>query len=264
MMITTAHDTVTFACPDVHEDAELFIEFIRTLRMPGDDTTNIAVPGIGSLNVIAAGACRRPAPQHWHADDVVLPLWQSEAATINFAAGYPFLVRVGVDDINAITGTPLASAPDFTAVDHLEMHTQSRVTGYRTADGAIRQFVPGRLYSGGSDGLDRSVIRIEVTPLHRDVWQQRLDAARSMNVSPVNLDDDVSAEPAANWDVDHRAVCVVRLVNSAQWLDLTRTDPPHPPLLRGAYRRRNAPWFEWYDDESPIQHVGAEPMTVSE
>ncbi|MFW0793219.1 hypothetical protein AAFP30_05355 [Gordonia sp. CPCC 205515] len=254
MTITSAHDTVTFAFPDVHADAELYIEFIRTLRMRGDVTTNMSAPGIGSLNVLAAADCVRPAPESWNTDDVVLPLWQSEAATISFAAGYPFLVRVDVDGTNAITGSRRTATPDFTTIDHLEMHVQSRLSGHRGGDGLVRQFVPSRLRAPGTpvDGTDVCTVAIEVTPLRGEVWDRRVVAAEEMYLRSGAVAESSITEPSDNWDLAARATGVVRIINSALWLQLNHCDPPHRRLTQATYRRDGLPWFEWYDDELAV------------
>ncbi|WAC57607.1 hypothetical protein [Gordonia sp. SL306] len=277
MAVTVSHDTLAFSFPDVHADAELYIEFVRTLRVPDDDTTHPLPPGLGSFDLLSGGHLGpRLRPTGWHSADVLLPMWQSEAAWINFASVYPFLVRIGVDGVNAVTGRSFSDDPDFDAEDYFEVPDQPWLDGFRTDASTVRQFVAVPVGSGASVtdqrvGPDDGNVRIEVIPLRGEIWEARrfdpdhcsgmvpeVDACGASLTGSMGLSAGGSitqsiatpVEPRENWHPTARSAAVLRIVNSVAWKELTGREPHHPPLTMNEYRRHRFPWFEWYDDDN--------------
>ncbi|MYR07731.1 hypothetical protein GTV32_16100 [Gordonia sp. SID5947] len=271
MTVTVTHDTLAFSFPEIHADAELYIEFVRTLRVPDDDVTHPLRPGLGSLDLLSAGYFGDRVPTGWHGDDVLLPMWQSEAACINFASVYPFLVRISVDGVNAVTGTPFCGDPDFSAHDYFEVPDQPWLDGFRTDDSTVRQFVAlpvgERHRRGRSEG---GLVRIEATPLRGEIWEaRRIDPKHCSAVAVPEVDAcgasltgnmglhaggsitqalAAPVEPRANWHPTARSSAALRIVNSVAWKGLIGREPHHPPLTSSEYRRHRFPWLEWYDD----------------
>jgi hypothetical protein len=52
-----------------------------------------------------------------------------------------------------------------------------------------------------------------------------------------------------DWDTQQSPRCFVHICNSMQWRQITRSDPPHPPLTANEYQRYGIPWFDYYRDD---------------
>ncbi|WAC57557.1 hypothetical protein [Gordonia sp. SL306] len=266
MTVTTGPQAIEFSFPDVHADATLRITFHQTLRVPDDPTTYGLPPSLGTLDVRSTREIR---PRAVPAADGLLPLWQSEATWIDFSTpqDYPFLVKVGVGGINAITGNSYVPQPDFDAEDYLEAPTQPWLDGFRVDATTVRQFIAmplGEGYTAAEQltGTDDGLIRFSVAPLKPDVWAQRPPISRMVvdgcTAAPAGMGLGAGGtihqsiatpiESHENWDVDARREVSVRIVNSAVWQILTDTPPHRPPLTIDEYLTHGYPWFEWYDD----------------
>ncbi|MGV9673385.1 hypothetical protein ACWDPV_22810 [Gordonia sp. NPDC003504] len=271
MTVSTDHNTLTFAFPEVDPAAVLHITFHRTLRVPDDDTTYGLPPSLGSfaLRETTNGAA-----------DVLMPMWQSEAAWIDFTApkGYSFLVKVGVGGINAITGDAFTAEPDFDAGDYLETDEQPWLDGYRVDATTVRQFVARRLGTGYTvaeqlTGAHSGALEFSVVPLRRDKWQHIAPIVADGLCFAAPPDDPAMGlgaggsiaqsiatpiQPHENWcqDVSERAS--VRIMDSASWQQLTDEPPHHRPLTIEEYAQYGFPWFAWYDDT--LARQGASPF----
>lgn len=99
--------TLSFSFPEVHEDARLKIELIRTFRVPDDDRTNRLPPGFTPFSMEHVEDYRRKLPPEWlKHKGLLLPMYQAEALWIDFDSpeSYPFAVRIGAGKICAVTG----------------------------------------------------------------------------------------------------------------------------------------------------------------
>ena len=133
MATTIVDGSLNFSFPEIDQDAILHITFHRTLRVPDDATTYGLPPGLGEFDLRQVG----------ERDDFSMPMWQAEASWIGFSSPtqYPFLIKVGVGGVNAITGDPYSPVPDFGSEDYLESDTQPWLDGFRVDDTTVRQFV---------------------------------------------------------------------------------------------------------------------------
>src|SRR6516225_1070128 len=111
-MIELKTDRLVFNFPDVHPQAELTIEFQRTLRIPDDGKTYPLPPGLGRFPLRHVDDHAGSVPPSWvEHGGVLLPMYQSEALWIRFASAYlsdrqtayPFAVRVATGKIDAVT-----------------------------------------------------------------------------------------------------------------------------------------------------------------
>jgi hypothetical protein len=263
----TGARAIEFAFPEVDAAATLRITFHQTLRVPDDDTTYGLPPSLGALEVRSTD---RLDTRSSVTADAVLPLWQSEATWIDFTSdgGYPFLVKVGVGGVNAVTGAPYTPAPDFAEEDYVEVPTQPWLDGFRVDSTTMRQFVAMPLGGGYSaaeqlTGSDDGMIRFSVAPLRADVWAER---PRWPQMSSIVCDGALPAgmglgaggairqsiatpiEAEDNWHLEARTEGTVQIVNSSVWQSLTGSAPHRPPLTIEEYLSYGFPWFEWYDD----------------
>ncbi|QTI69613.1 hypothetical protein [Gordonia polyisoprenivorans] len=282
MATTIVDGSLNFSFPEIDQAAILHITFHRTLRVPDDATTYGLPPGLGEFDLRQVG----------ERNDVIMPMWQAEASWIGFSSPtqYPFLIKVGVGGVNAITGDPYSPVPDFGSEDYLESDTQPWLDGFRVDDTTVRQFVAMPLGTGYTvaeqlSGKDTGTIEFSVVPIKAEVWAQR------EVIAPPTLD--FCACPPAdgdgmgfgaggsikqsiatpleshdNWCDTAQSSATVKIVNSTAWQTLTDEPPHHPPLTIDEYRAYGYPWFAWYDDslarqgESPfasartVKHVG--------
>jgi hypothetical protein len=279
MSPTLADHQLDFAFPDVHADARLLVTVHRTLRVPDDDTTYGLPPGLGLFHLTGADSVRHDA-LGWSATDALLPMWQAEAAWFRFSSpsGYPFLVRMSMGGVNAVTGEDFADEVDFETEDYFEVPEQPWLDGFRVDDKTVRQFVAMPLGSGYTAaeqlaGADDGAVRIQVTPLRASKWRKRVATRRAapqqltsfdaLGIVPApasassmgmgaggSITQSIATpiEPQKNWNTDATSAATLRIVNSADWQALTGTDPHHRPPTITEYQQHGYPWFEWYDD----------------
>ena len=60
-------------------------------------------------------------------------------------------------------------------------------------------------------------------------------------------------ERPADWDLATRSRCFVHIANSLHWRAVTGEAPPTTPPTAADYARAGLPWFDWYDDATPVQ-----------
>ena len=113
MAITTDRGALTITFPELGRDARLHVTFQRALRTPDPVGRPGAVGGHGALR-LAQGSPDGDA----HA---TIPMWQSEATWLDFSSPHlhPFLVMIGVDGVNVVSGSAFTGVPDFDADDYL-------------------------------------------------------------------------------------------------------------------------------------------------
>lgn len=61
------------------------------------------------------------------------------------------------------------------------------------------------------------------------------------------------------WDQRHASRCFVTIVNSAQWMAVTRERPPTNPPSAKTYTEMGLPWFDYYDGDAEAV-AGAEKL----
>jgi len=257
MALSVDHDTLYFEFPDVHTAAELRVTFHRTVRVPDDGREYPLPPSLGTFPVRVVG------------DRLALPVWQSEACWIKFDCRYPFLVKVGVGDVNAVTGGAWSPEPDFDGEDYFEVPEQPWLDGFCVERGSVRQFVAARLGEGRTveEQLSESPalggVRIVAYPLRAEVWEKRRkdreqEPVRMFSVMPaamglgaggaVTQGIATPVEVPGAWDLGQSSTVRVDLLDSARWHDLTGAPPPTEPLTAAEYAARGYPWFELYDE----------------
>ena len=64
-MIELKHDGLVFRFPEVHEDAELQIDFQRTLRIPDDDNDYPLPAGLGRFPLRHVDDYSQRVPEKW-------------------------------------------------------------------------------------------------------------------------------------------------------------------------------------------------------
>ena len=104
-MITLVNDNLGFKFPEVHEDAQCWISFQRTLRIPDDNRAYQLPPGLSDFPLDHVDDYADKVPAKWKDHGgVFLPMYQAEAMWINFEGEYPMAVKVAAGKIDAVTG----------------------------------------------------------------------------------------------------------------------------------------------------------------
>lgn len=122
-------------------------EVQRTLRIPNDGKKYPLPPGLGTFPLFRVADYEDRVPESWRKHGgVFFPMWQREAAWINFHGNtdVPTAVLIGAGKVCAITGSEwsgkLCSDPqNYVLVGGRD--GQRWIDGFKTSDGTVAQFV---------------------------------------------------------------------------------------------------------------------------
>jgi hypothetical protein len=138
-MIELKHDSLVFSFPDVHPQAELTIDFQRTLRIPDDGNDYPLPPGLGKFPIEHVDDYGDRLPERWKKQGgVMFPMYQSEALWLNFnsdyikdrGTDYPFAIKVAAGKINAVTGDSWTDWLQRTPQDYMVSTEQPWLDGF--------------------------------------------------------------------------------------------------------------------------------------
>lgn len=274
-MIELNDNHLVIRFPEVHEDAQLALNFQRTLRIPDDDRTYPLPAGLGPFPLRHVDDYARTVPAPWiEHGGVMLPMYQAEALWVLFNGDYPFAVKVATGKINAVTGEEWRDGLNRGPQDYLAVPGQPWLDGYCVEKGTIRQFVAmplGKGYSAEEQITGRADVgglQIVAYPLKAEVYERRRRPMARMRFGSAEFAKELSGAPAASmglapggrmrqeiyadefklsdWDQRHRVRCFVHIANALQWRDITGESPPTKPVTAAAYRRAGIPWFDYY------------------
>jgi len=191
MTIKLEQDTLKFALPEVHEDAQFSLEFQRTLRLPDDGKTYPLPPGMGRFPMRHIEDYVDRVPAEWiKRMGIMLPMYQSEALWINFhpmsgtrrPSAYPFAVKIAAGKRCALTGNAwwpkLRNRPGEDQ-DYVVVPGQPWLDGFVVEKGKVRQFVAMPLGMGLTveaqlDGKEEfGGIQIQVYPMKAEVYERK-------------------------------------------------------------------------------------------
>jgi len=210
-MIELKRDNLLFTFPEVHPNANLSINFQRTLRIPDDDKNYPLPPGLGSFPVRHVDNFTEKVPEQWiERGGVMFPMRQSEAMWITFRSvqgttekgsldgEYPFAVKVATGKINAVTGEPWENSLHKNPQDYLVVPDQPWLDGYCVEKGIIRQFVAMPLGSGYTaeeqitGEAEHGGLQIIVYPMKADKYEKLMSERSSYRLSLEEPLEDVS------------------------------------------------------------------------
>lgn len=289
-MIELKNDFLTFSFPEVHPEAQLSIDFQRTLRIPDDGKDYPLPPGLGRFPMKHVDDYAKATPSLWiEHGGVMLPMYQSEALWLNFNSDYitghdttyPFAVKVAAGKINAVTGDDWSDWLQRKPQDYMVSTKQPWLDGYCVEKGFIRQFVAMPLGTGYSaeeqitGEAEHGGVQVVVYPMKRKVFEKRfpkrkIEKPRMMELSEeVCFDLEVGAADMAlapggrmrqeiyedpfeldDWDIDHNSRCFVHIANSLVWRAITGATPPTVPFTAKEYTNHGLPWFDYYSDNT--------------
>lgn len=273
------NDQLIFTFPEVHPDARLIVEFQRTLRIPDGGREMPRLPSLGRYPLFPIEEHRDRVPRHWleHGGGM-LPMYQSEAMWLSFQPAYsmaartfyPFAVKVGVGDLDAITGSRRLTGLHRWPQDYLVIHDHSWLGGFVSGNGAVHQFAAMPLGSGyfpsQEEGQGRNRfgrVRLDIVPMCGDIFAARyLNNATPLTTrsgstslsSPRVLPSAPSLQPDAliqqrreeglfpleDWHQRVSESYCVHLANSLHWCAITGSPPvalaPHTRTVTGLDR----------------------------
>lgn len=276
-MIELRNNHLIIQFTDVHPEAELAIDFQRTLRIPDDGRDYPLPAGLGSFPLRHVDDFPRTVPPVWiEHGGVMLPMYQAEALWLHFDGSYPFAVKVAAGKIDAVTGEAWRDGLNRDPQDYLSVPAQPWLDGYCVEKGVIRQFVAMPLGAGYSaeeqitGKAEVGGLQIVAYPLKREVYERQVQhgdmlwgtafkAAMSktfgrttgaaMGLAPGGrMRQEIYRDhfELADWDQRHRARCFVHIANARQWRAITGEAPPTEPITAETYRRAHIPWFDYY------------------
>ena len=275
--IQLGRDQLIFRFPNVHEDAELRIEFQRTLRIPDDNRSYRLPPGLGKFPLYRVDDYPDNLPNAWKEHGgVFLPMYQTEAMWIRFHTPYPrypMAVKIAAGKINAVTGAGWKDELTKTPQDYLVVPEQPWLDGFCVEKGLIRQFVAMPLGEGYTaeeqltGEAEHGGLQIAVYPMQASIYEAwRSEQVRDLRDSPGILMDvasEIGLAPGGlmhqeiyedeygfdAWDRSIHSRCYVHIVNSVQLVHLTGCEPPSKPRTAQDYTAAGLPWFDYYGDD---------------
>ena len=270
--IELADDQLVFRFPAVHSDAELAIEFQRTLRIPDNNYSYNLPPGFGRFPLSRVDDYPDNLPETWSEHGgLFFPMYQSEAAWINFHPRYPMAVKIAAGKVNAVTGAEWEEEIREEPQDYLVVPDQPWLDGFCVKKGLIRQFVALPLGEGYTveeqltGEAEHGGLQIAVYPMKRskyEAWLEEMMEWRgetsvvrdpsSMGLAPGGLMRQEIYEDKhgiKSWDTSICSRCFVHIANSVQLLHLTGCQPPSTPPTAQDYTKAGLPWFDYYGDD---------------
>lgn len=262
MAITTDRGALTFTFPELGRDARLHVTFQRTLRTPTrseDAARPAATAPCASPRALPTGTHTRRSP-----------MWQSEATWLDFSSPHlhPFLVMVGVDGVNAISGEVFTGVPDFDAGDYLEVPTQPSLASHRGPAGGgfdDQQFLAPSTRTVGDGRRLGTLVQLAVIPMRADAWARRrrhrpsapgtcvlcdISRAERERAHP-RLAAPLVTGPLESVDTWHPTIsdaATVRIVNSIAWRSMTGEPVPRAAPTSADYAAHSLPWHPVFDE----------------
>ena len=286
-MVELIDDGLNFSFPEVHPEAQLRIEFQRTLRIPDDGEVHFLPPGLGTfpLKHVDDFGTRVPSPWVTHGG-VLLPMYQSEALwdiprrDLGRWARHRVPVRgesrCGKDRRGH--GETWTNALGTNPQNYMVVPEQPWLDGFCVDKGIIRQFVAMPL--GGGYTAEEQVtgkaeyggLQILVHPMRRDAFERRFPerpevvyareseghvcfspASADMGLAPGGrMNQEIFEDPFGidEWDRTAGSRCYVHMANSLVWEAITGEKPPTPPPTAKTYTDNGLPWFDYYAEGS--------------
>ncbi|MGI8440107.1 MAG: hypothetical protein ACR2NV_07985 [Thermoleophilaceae bacterium] len=255
------------------------VSFQRTLRIPDDGGTYPLPPGLGGFPVCRVDDYADRVPEAWREEGgYFIPMYQREALWLSFTGAHwrPNAVKVGVGQVNAVTGDAWSERLRARAQDYLVCPDQPWLDGINAGDGFIRQFVAMPLGMGytveaevtGEEqhgGMQLVVVepkpgRFPERPPRMDFAGKGMVMACAAPTAPPGTEMGLGAGgrmeqeifPDAHgidtWDESRSARVAIHIANSMTFREITGREPPPTPVSARTYAQHGLPWFELYDE----------------
>lgn len=295
-MIELKNNQLSLSFPEVHPNANLNIEFQRTLRLPDDNQTYPLPPGLGRFPLKHIDDYKHKLPANWYSHGgVFMPIYQSEALWIHFnypqyGIEYPFALKIAAGKINALTGEPwsnhLNGSERVSAIqDYVVTPDQPWLDGFCLSPGKVRQFVAmplGQEFTAEEQITGQAVVgglQIIAYPLKRDEYEKLLELEKNdyrysdlsgpmlcgvseMGLAPGGIMRQQVFEDKFGidaWDQNCFSRCFVHLMNSEQYEAVVGEKSPTKPPTPEQYSTAGLPWFDYWNEEAKT-HSGSDTL----
>jgi hypothetical protein len=251
----------------------LSVFFLRTLRVPDDGRTYPLPPALGEFPLHRIEEYADRVPSEWLEEGgIFIPLYQSEAMWLGFEAARwkPNAVKVGLGNINAVSGAAWDETLHTDPQDYLVCPPQPWLDGIKTREGVVRQFVATPL--GRGETIESQLSSDEAGGLRLLVFEPRAGvfpdeppprsktpefALESVTTGSMGLaaggeiTQKIYLDPHGldAWDAENFASLRVRILNSEEYRAVTGHAPPASPISAHSYTQHGFPWFQIYDEK---------------
>jgi hypothetical protein len=249
------------------------VSFQRTLRIPDDGQVYPLPPSLGFFPVHRVEDFPDTLPANWKkAGDLFIPMYQREALWLSFNAARwkPNAVKIGVGQINAVSGEALDDELHDDPQDYVVCPDQPWLDGINAGDGQIRQFVAMPLGRGltieaqltGAEEFGG--IQIIVYEPKRGRFPTRSPSETDSYSGSIGLESVGGMGLGAGgkmkqkiypdhygietWNKKAQGSVCVHIVNSLQYQELTGRAAPPTPVSPQDYTENGLPWFDLYDE----------------
>jgi hypothetical protein len=248
------------------------VGFQRTLRIPDDGRTYPLPPGLGPFPIHRVEEYAGRLPPGWRErGGFFIALYRREALWLAFSGARwkPNAVKVGIGEINAITGDDWDQELHAVPQDYLVCPPQPWLDGIHTGSASIRQFVAaplgaGKTVEGRLTGAERSGgIQFAVFEPKQGVFPDApppdtgrgpfpqmapaMGIAAGGQVRQKIYPDEFGID---TWDASRSLSTVVHILNADQYAAVTGLPMPATPIDVHTYIERGFPWFELYDEDA--------------
>jgi len=269
LIVTVDHESV-------HIGERFSVSFQRTLRIPDDGRIYPLPPGLETFPVHRVEDYSDCIPVAWKEHGgVFIPMYQREALWLAFNAAYwkPNAVKIGIGNINAVSGGAWDDRLHDDPQDYIVCPDQPWLDGINAGDGVIRQFVAmplgmgytvegqltGREEFGGIQILvyEPRPGRFPDQPPPEPDWEmealfveEAVPRAQMGLGAGGKMKQKIYPDPYGidTWDPENYGAVFVHIVNSEQYRDLTGLEPPPTPVSAQTYTTYGLPWFDLYDE----------------
>ena len=248
---------------EIHFGASVTLRFMRTLRIPGSRPDNTRQPHLGAFPLFQFEDYLEQLPDTWRASrGIFIPLREFEAMWISLSGRWwkPNAVKVRSGRIDAITGTPWTDDLRLNPRNYIVCPDQTSCDGVNLGGGAIGQFAAPSLADESAvnprhprnnvfDSIELVVFEPRAgcfpdrPPRGRVRGNDACGRPRQSEAAEANTvtsEQTARVPPATRdsietWNPLHTTRVCVRLVNSAQFREITSQDPPPAPVSARDY-----------------------------
>ena len=270
------------------------VTFERTLRIPDDGKTYPLPPALGEFPVNRVADYIDSVPNHWKKlSSFFIPMYQREALWLGFNGAYwkPNAVKIGVGNINAISGEVWDEKLHDDPQDYIVCPEQPWLDGINVGEGLIRQFVATPLGLGAtieaqvtgeekSSGIqilvyeplpgkfpdqpppESEIVLESISMTSSGAYEMGLGAGGKIQQKIYPDEHGITT-----WDLENYSSIFVYIVNSEKYREITGFEPPPTLISTETYTQYGFPWFSLYDEEKgdlPASARLAEVKTIRE
>ena len=246
--------------------------FLRTLRVPADGNKYPLPPGLEEFSLkVVDNFPRIAALPSVNRGDLFIAMYQREALWLGFEGPFwkPNAVKVGIGDINAVTGEAWDETLHDDPQDYLVSPPQPWLDGFNTGSSVVRQFVAAPLGSEltvesqlsdkEEGGLRLLVVAPQPGRFPDSPPQSRPSIYKTESVvgssmmglaAGGEIEQKIYPDPYGLdvWDTNNFATARVHILNSEQYSALTGLEAPPTPIDAQTYTQYGLPWFKLYDE----------------